>query len=149
MEEFPNAIKENSNYELTQLSQDRIDFKLSLRKKKFNDILIKKRIFPSKPEESPWTLELFLSNLKLPDEYKKQFTDEEELILVAKGFLKSEKILEVKYGICLIKQYMANYQNDKENINFKLNLNFISDLFYLLENGEKKRKNKYYLICYI
>ena len=150
MEEFPNAIKENSNYELTQLSQDRIDFKLSLRKKKFNDILIKKRIFPSKPEESPWTLELFLSNLKLPDEYKKQFTDEEELILVAKGFLKSEKILEVKYGICLIKQYMANYQNDKENINFKLNLNFISDLFYLLEKwGEKKEKQILFNMLYI
>ena len=70
MEEFPKSTNEQTKMEIEELSQDRINFKLSLRKKKFNDMLIKKRILPSKPEDSPWPLELFLSNLKLPADYK-------------------------------------------------------------------------------
>ena len=149
MEEYPQNLKEKSKYEIDQLSKDRIDFKLSLRKKKYNDILFKKRLFPSKQEESPWTLELFLSNLKLSEEYKKQFNSEEELITLARGFLKSENILEVKYGICLIKQYIAGFENGKKHY-FKLNLNFISDLFGLLEKwGERKEKQIIFNMLYI
>ena len=70
MEEFSTSLKNQSNIEKEQISQDIINFKLSLSKNKFNEILFKKRIIPTKPEDSPWTLELFLSNLKLPSNYK-------------------------------------------------------------------------------
>jgi hypothetical protein len=46
-------LNDNSKEEQAELSQERIKFKLSLRKKKYNEILMKKRIFPTKPEETP------------------------------------------------------------------------------------------------
>ena len=102
MEEFPKSTNEQTKMEIEELSQDRINFKLSLRKKKFNDMLIKKRILPSKPEDSPWPLELFLSNLKLPADYKIIFAKEDEFLSTAFKNIKSEDILNVKYGICLL-----------------------------------------------
>ena len=39
------SLKDSSKEELNELSQDRINFKLSLRKRKYNEILMKKRIY--------------------------------------------------------------------------------------------------------
>ena len=139
MEEFPKSTNEQTKMEIEELSQDRINFKLSLRKKKFNDMLIKKRILPSKPEDSPWPLELFLSNLKLPADYKIIFAKEDEFLSTAFKNIKSEDILNVKYGICLFKNYITYYTSDYNKLFFNLNINFISDLLNLLEKwGDKK-----------
>ena len=148
MEDFSRSLKEQSNMELEEMSEDRLNFKLSLRKKKFNEILIRKRIF-SKPEDSPWTHELFLSNLKLPPDYKIIFGNEEEQISIALNSIKSENILKLKYGICLIKQY-TTYFPENSKLNPNLNLSFISDLLNLLEKwGEKKEKQIIFNILYI
>ena len=47
MEVIPKNQKDQFKAELEQFSSDRINFKLSLRKKKFNNILAKKRILYS------------------------------------------------------------------------------------------------------
>ena len=47
MEVLPKNQKDQFKAELEQFSSDRINFKLSLRKKKFNNILAKKRILYS------------------------------------------------------------------------------------------------------
>ena len=96
-------LKDNSKEEQVELFQERIKFKLSLRKKKYNEILMKKRIFPTKPEETPWHLELFLSKLKLPAEYKVTFEKEEELINQSLNNIKSDDDLNNKIDICLLK----------------------------------------------
>lgn len=130
------------------MTEDRINFKLSLRKKKYNEILIRKRIF-SKSEDSPWTHELFLSNLKLPPDYKIIFGSEEEQISTALNSIKSENLLQLKYGICLLKQYLTYFQENIK-LNSNLNLGFISDLLNLLEKwGEKKEKQIIFNILYI
>ena len=140
MEEFPKSLEDQTKSEVKQISEDRINFKLSLRKKKFNEILIKKRIASTKPEESPWSLELFLSELKLSSQYKIKFDEEKELISVALKSIKSDDILTLKYGICLFKNYINSFIDDN-NPHFYINLNFVSDLLNLLEKwGEKQEK---------
>ena len=150
MEDFQKTIKAQSKAEIEEFSQDRINFKLSLRKKKFNDILIKKRILPSNPKDSPWSLELYLTNLKLPAEYKITFGNIDEFMSTALNNIKSDDILNVKYGICLFKNYIKNFPDDDNKLKFDLNMNFISDLLNLLEKwGEKKEKQIVFNILYI
>ena len=107
MEEFQKSLKNQSNLEIKEISQDRINYKLSLRKNKFNEILFKKRIIPTKPEDSPWTHELFLSNLQLPSNYKIIFGKDAEEISTALKAINSDILFEVQYGICLLKNYMG------------------------------------------
>ena len=142
-------LKDNSKEEQAELSQERIKFKLSLRKKKYNEILMKKRIFPTKPEETPWHLELFLSKLKLPAEYKITFEKEEELIITSLNNIKSDDELNIKYGICLLKKYIE-YFIDEDNLPFTLNLNFVSDLLNVLEKfANKQEKQIIFNILYL
>ena len=149
MEGISKSVKDPAHIELNQLSEERINFKLSLRKKKYNDILAKKRIITSKPEDSPWTLDLYLSKLNLPSNYKRIFAKDEELVSTALKSIKSEEILDVKYGICLFKIYILYFLND-ENLQFNLNLNFASDLLNLLEKwGDKKEKQIIFNLLYL
>ena len=148
MELFPKSLKVQQKSEINELYQDRLNFKLSLRKKKLNEIIIKKRIFSS-IEDTPWTHELFLSNLKLPSNYKIIFAKDEELILKALKCIKSENILDLKYGICLLKQYISFFRDGKI-LNDNLNLNFISDILNLLEKwGQKKEKQIVFNLLYL
>ena len=54
MEDFIKNPKDQIKSEIEQFSTDRINFKLSLRKKKFNNLLTKKRIYPSQLNSSEW-----------------------------------------------------------------------------------------------
>ena len=149
MEELTESLKNQSNIEIEQISHERVKFKLSLRKNKFNEILLKRRIFETKPEDSPWTHELFLSNLKLPSNYKIIFAKEEDEIETALKAINSDYLFEVKYGICLLKNYISHFPVNNK-LNFNLNLNFISDLLNLLEKwGNKKEKQIVFNILYI
>ena len=149
MEEFQESFKNKQNLEIKEISQDRINFKLSLRKNKFNEILFKKRIIPTKPEDSPWTHELFLSNLQLPSNYKIIFGKDDEEISTALKAINSDVLFEVQYGICLLKNYMTHCPNNNL-LNYNLNLNFISDLLNILEKwGTKKEKQIIFNILYI
>lgn len=149
MEDCSNSIKEQTKNEQEQFSEERINFKLSLRKKKYNDILAKKRIMSMNPEESPWSYELYLSKLNLPTNYKKIFAKDEELISTALNSIKSDEIIDVKYGICLFKNYIMYFLKD-ENLSFNLNLNFVSDILNLLEKwGEKKEKQIIFNLLYL
>ena len=149
METQSKSLKEEPKDELEEISQERINFKLTLRKKKYNDILIKRRVLPSTPDETPWTLELFLQNLDLPANYKLLFAKTNEIIPTSLEKLKSENVLDVEYGICLLKTYIFSiFDNDELQSN--LNLNFISDLLILLEKwADKKQKKIIFNILYL
>ena len=124
--------------ELNLLSEERTNYKLSLRKKKYNDILAKKRIFPQNSNSSTRPYELFISKLKLPSNYKIIFSKEDELINTALQSMKSDDFIEVRYGVCLIKTYLLNFLDD-DNVLNNLNLNFISDMLNLLEKWCEKK----------
>ena len=128
----------SDNPELNLLSEERTNYKLSLRKKKFNDILAKKRIFPQNSNASTRPYELFISKLKLPSNYKIIFSKEDELINTALQSMKSDDFIEVRYGVCLIKTYLLNFLDD-DNVLNNLNLNFISDMLNLLEKWCEKK----------
>lgn len=141
MEVIPKNQKDQLKAELEQFSSDRINFKLSLRKKKFNNILAKKRILYSNLSTSNYSLEFNLTKLNLPENYKDKFNDNDELMCTALKSIKSDDPLTVKYGICLFKLYIK-YFIDNKDIIFNLNLNFISDLLNILEKwGEKGEKD--------
>ena len=147
MEDFIKNPKEQIKSEIEQFSTDRINFKLSLRKKKFNNLLTKKRIYPSQLNSSEWQYELFFSNLVIPENCKKDFSDNDELISSALIYMKSDDINTAKYGIYQIKTFISNFMDD--NTLF-FNLNFISDILNLLEKwGERKEKQLVFNILYI
>jgi len=148
MEELSKKSKEQFKTEMEELSTDRINFKLSLRKKKFNNILAKKRIF-SNPDSSKWSHELFLSKLVLPQNYKIVFSDKEELISTSLKSIKADDLTTVKYGICLLKSFIS-YFPEKDNIHILINFDFISDLLNIIEKwGEKKEIQIVFNILYI
>ena len=148
MEVLSRKSKEQFKTEMEELSTDRINFKLSLRKKNFNNILSKKRIF-SNPDSSKWSQELFLSKLVLPQNYRIVFSDKDELISTSLKSIKADDLTTVKYGICLLKSFIS-YFPEKENIQTKLNFDFISDLLSIIEKwGEKKEKQIVFNILYI
>lgn len=144
-----NCKSYNNSLEINLLKDDHLNFKLSLRKKKFNDILAKKRIFPQQPNASKRPYEFFLSKLKFPSSFKIIFSKEDELIKTALESMKSDDITKAIYGICLIKTYFINFNND-ESILKNLNLNFVSDVLNLLEKYcEKKEKSIIYNLLHI
>ena len=150
MEEEPQSQSELKskilNAELDILGEERINYKLTLRKKKYNDILSKKRIYPKNVNSS---YELFISKLKLPPNYKIIFSKEEDLINTALQSMKSDDVTIVKYGVCLIKTYLWNFLDD-ENVLNNLNLNFVSDMLNLLEKwGAKKELQIIYNVLHI
>ena len=148
MEELSIKSKEQFKSEMEKLSSDRINFKLSLRKKKFNNILAKKRIF-SNPESSKWSHELFLSKLILPQNYKVVFSDKDELISTSLKSIKADDLTTVKYGICLLKSFISFFP-EKDNIHTNINFDFIFDLLSIIEKwGEKKENQIVFNILYI
>ena len=151
-EEYHNKFQIQSKMEkveLNLLSEDRTNFKLSLRKKKYDDILAKKRNIPKKSDSSSRPYELLLSKLKLPPNYKIIFSKDDELISTALKNMKSNIIDEVIYGVCLIKNYLDNFLDDNSVLN-RLNLNFVSDMLNLLEKWcEKRHLTIIYNILYI
>lgn len=148
MEELTKKSKDQNKTEIEEFSKDRINFKLSLRKKKFNNILAKKRII-SNPESSKWSHELFLSKLILTQNYKIVFSDKDELISTSLKSIKADDLTTVKYGICLLKSFISFFP-ENDNIHNKINFDFISDLLNILEKwGEKKEKQIVFNILYI
>ena len=74
--------------------------------------------------------------------------DDEEISIALKA-INSDYLFDVKYGICLLKNYMIYLPNNNK-LNFNLNLNFISDLLNLLEKwGGKKEKQIVFNILHI
>ena len=151
-EEYKNKFKIQSEMEKTELnllSEDRTNYKLSLRKRKYDDILAKKRNIPKKNNISSRPYELYLSKLKLPSNYKLIFSKDDELISTAFKNMKSNIIEEVIYGVCLIKNYLDMFLDDISVLN-KLNINFVSDMLNLLEKWcEKRNLTIIYNILYI
>ena len=103
-----NADSKIDYIDLEQINEDRLNFKLSLRKKKCNDILAKKRIYPQKPSKTFRPYELTFSQLNLPSYYKIIFAKDDELIKTALESIKSDDIITVNYGVCLLKNYFRN-----------------------------------------
>ena len=140
-EELQNQQKKKLTPEVINLLEDRINFKLSLRKKKYNEFFTKRRIIQPKSNISSRPYELFLSTLKLPSSYKLIFSKDDELISTALNSIKSDDVSEVLYGVCLLKSYITHFLDD-DILTQNLNLNFISDLLNLLEKWCEKRELK-------
>ena len=149
MENYQKTLNEQAKAEKEEFSQDRINFKLTLRKKKFEEILTKKRNIIINPDDNMWSLLLFLSKLQLPAEYKIKFNSFDELIATSLKSIKSDNILDVKYGLSLLKEYI-DYVLPDDKLLLNLNLVFVSDLLNILEKWEeKKEKQIIFTILYL
>ena len=149
MENYQKTLNEQAKVEKEEFSQDRINFKLTLRKKKFEEILTKKRNIIINPDDNMWSLLLFLSKLQLPAEYKIKFNSFDELIATSLKSIKSDNILDVKYGLSLLKEYI-DYVLPDDKLLLNLNLVFVSDLLNILEKWEeKKEKQIIFTILYL
>ena len=129
-------------------NEERLDYKISLRKKKYDEILAKKRLSTIQSNQnSIFSLEFSMSNLILPDEYKIVFTKNEELISTSIINIKSEDKIKVKYGLFLLKTFSKLPNNSLAEY---LNTAFISDLLLILEKwSSKNEKNIVFNILYI
>ena len=119
-------------------NEERLDYKISLRKKKYDEILAKKRLSTIQSNQnSIFSLEFSMSNLILPDEYKIVFTKNEELISTSIINIKSDDKIKVKYGLFLLKTFSKLPNNSLAEY---LNTAFISDLLLILEKWSSKNE---------
>lgn len=124
------ALLNNSRDLLLNQSEN---FKLSLRKKRLNNFITSKRMMNQARHNSK--LEINLSSLDIPNiEIDKTFESMEELYEFIKKNLKSKKIDEIKYGICLLKNFInSQMQRMRNNVDIN-NINLFSEIFDILDN---------------
>ena len=132
---------EKLNKELFNL---RLETKLSLRKKKVNDIIFKKRMLENnnllnnKNDNLKFKLlynkdKIHFNSDESSSKYNLNFNEIEDkkiLSLVPK-FLKSENIDDIQYGIILTQIFIK--RNIKKDLSDSINLLFIYDLFHLID----------------
>ena len=123
------ALMNNSRDLLLNQSET---FKLSLRKKRLNNIITSKRMMNQARQNSK--LEINLSSLDIPNlEINKTFESMNELYEFIKKNLHSKKIDEIKYGICLLKNFInSQIQRASKSVDI-YNIDVISDIFEILD----------------
>ena len=103
--------------------KERIKTKLTLRKKRFNEILREKRLseyisIMNKNCNAKWKLlyDIDKEQLGMDKKYKFKFTEEEdeEIISLSDKYLKSEYILDIKYSIMLLQIFINRHMNDSD-----------------------------------
>ena len=125
--------------------QQVLDHKLSLRKQKFNEILHKKRMTINNNNNNSnsvninFTLLFNANKLCFPNNYKLDgFESKEYLLKTCTQFMKSKNIIDVKYSIYLLQDFVN--QNMDINLTCYLNLSFIYDLLMLIKNWIKDKE---------
>ena len=132
---------EKLNKELFNL---RLETKLSLRKKKVNDIIFQKRMLENnnlldnkndklefKLLYDPTKIHFISDNLKAKYNLNFNETEDKKILSLAPNYLKSENTDDIKYGIILTQIFIK--RNLKEDLVDSINLLFIYELFHLID----------------
>ena len=158
---FKEKLKLYNNIDREEIDslKERIKTKLTLRKKRFNEILREKRLseyisIMNKNCNAKWKLlyDIDKEQLGMDKKYKFKFTEEEdeEIISLSDKYLKSEYIMDIKYSIMLLQIFINRHMNDE--LKKYLNLLFIHDIFSLIEkhlcNKEIIFNILYIILCY-
>ena len=133
----------NQQNDIKSFKKDRIDFKLSLRKKNYIRIFYEKRNIKNNininkenislngnkinnasltsnnnninnPEEIKWSLELSLEKIPNFNNKKNEFTSIEEKIKTGLEYISYHEPVQIKYGLCLLKDVL-NEKNLEKN----------------------------------
>lgn len=106
-------------------------FKLSLRKKQITKYITDKRQILLKREKNE--IEIKIDQLEIPDSIKsKKFTSLDEAYKCIITYIKSLNKEEVKYGLCLLKNYFST--GNSSHIMELYNNNLISDLLDCMDS---------------
>jgi len=131
-----------------EIFEQRIETKLSLRKKAVDNILYNKRILGNAPfdfedKKIKWKLLYDIKNINFQsDESKLKFklifeeNDDEKILSEASKYLKSENLDDIKYGIILIQTFIKRNMND--DLTNSINLLFVYELFHIIEKMNKE-----------
>lgn len=127
----------------------RIETKLSLRKKAMNDILYNRRILQNNSvnidNKKVYKLKYDISNIKLIiDKSEVKFNinfdqnEGEKILSYASKYLKSENIDDIKNGIILTKMFINKNLNN--NLSDYINFLFIYELFHIIDRIKDNKK---------
>ena len=147
---FQRTITNESEKLNKELFNLRLETKLSLRKKKVNDIIFQKRMLESNNSINNKTDKLEFKLLYDPtkvqfisDDSKTKYNlnfkemENKQILSLATNYLKSENIDDIKYGIILTQIFIK--RKIKEDLVDSINLLFIYELFHLID---KVKSNK-------
>ena len=125
-----NAINSGNNIKDMLINQTET-FKLSLRKKQISKYITDKRQILLKREKNE--IEIKIDQLDIPDSIKsKTFTSIDEAYKFIITYIKSVNKKEVKYGLCLLKNYFSI--GNSSYIMELYNNNLISDLLDCMDS---------------
>ena len=147
---FQRTITNESEKLNKELFNLRLETKLSLRKKKVNDIIFQKRMLESNNSINNKNDKLEFKLLYDPtkvqfisDDSKTKYNlnfkemENKQILSLATNYLKSENIDDIKYGIILTQIFIK--RKIKEDLVDSINLLFIYELFHLID---KVKSNK-------
>ena len=151
-------LSDESNNVNKEIFNQRIETKLSLRKKTVNNILYNKRIlgnnsFGLNTKKIKWKLLYCITNIdflsdKSKSKYQLIFNENDEKILSeASKYLKSKTLDDIKFGIILTQAFIKRNMND--DLTNSINLLFIYELFHIIDkinNDEEIIFNILYII---
>ena len=151
-------LSDESNNVNKEIFNQRIETKLSLRKKTVNNILYNKRIlgnnsFGFNTKKIKWKLLYDITNIDfLSDKSKSKYQlifneNDEKILLEASKYLKSKTLDDIKFGIILTQAFIKRNMND--DLTNSINLLFIYELFHIknkINNDEEIIFNILYII---
>ena len=134
-----------------ELFNQRLDTKLSLRKRKVDDILYNKRGFgnikldynDNNNNKIKWKLLYDITSIKFKSidsktRYNLEFNDSEDkkILSTASKYLKSNNLDDIRYGIILTQMFIKRNMND--DLTNSINLLFIYELFHIIDRINKE-----------
>ena len=137
------SLNDTSNLN-RELFNQRLNTKLSLRKRKVDDILYNKRGFgniksdynDNNNNKITWKLLYDIKTLKLKYNLEFKENEDEKILSTASKYLKSNDLDDIRYGIILTQIFIKrNFNQDLTN---SINLLFIYELFHIIEKFNKE-----------
>ena len=148
---FQRTITNESEKLNKELFNLRLETKLSLRKKKVNDIIFQKRMLESNNSINNKNDKLEFKLLYDPtkvqfisDDSKTKYNlnfkemENKQILSLATNYLKSENIDDIKYGIILTQIFIK--RKIKEDLVDSINLLFIYELFHLIDKVKSDKE---------
>ena len=135
------SLNDTSNLN-KELFNQRLDTKLSLRKRKVDDILYNKRGFlnikldfnDNNNNKITWKLLYDITKTKYNLEFNEN--EDEKILSTASKYLKSNDLNDIKYGIILTQMFIK--RNLNQDLTNSINLLFIYELFHIIEKVNKE-----------
>ena len=157
MESIESKTKGSLNFKGTDeeknLNNERLENSLSLRKRKINEILSKKRGFDKFKKDGKKEYQLEKDEINIPYEIKnKKYEDLDQFLKEMKKFIQNENIEYNKYAIyCLRIHQLNNDSTNNKNLYSELLVkqNFIYDILNLIQKYLDNKKIIYEGLCII